>query len=224
MLDAIGEAGVHRFAAEVEIGLARVAHRPATHLVAEIEQAGLVRDRRIGLGRNQPTRRCGRDRRLLVAGALTQEAAWADRNDSRHVGARRGLLCRSCGCRRALRRCGGRGRGWRGRGSLGHRGGGLGCRRLGRCSRCGRGSRFLLRRRLGLACRGLLFRGFDRGRARFQPQAVRLADHRIARNLAQFLGDLGRGRAAFPHALEGRGALFSPTHRKSICFVPRQAT
>ena len=44
VLDAIGEPGVNLHAAEVEVRLARVAHRPAADAIVEIEQAGLVGD------------------------------------------------------------------------------------------------------------------------------------------------------------------------------------
>jgi hypothetical protein len=50
MLDAIREAGIGRVAAEVEIGLTRMAHRPFADLLVEIEQAGLVGDLRARLG------------------------------------------------------------------------------------------------------------------------------------------------------------------------------
>src|SRR3546814_3228785 len=39
MLDAIGEAGIHRLAAEMEVGLARVPHRPAADAVVEVERS-----------------------------------------------------------------------------------------------------------------------------------------------------------------------------------------
>src|SRR5690349_9293018 len=51
--DAIGKAGVGRLAAEVEVGLAGMAHRPFADAVVEIEQAGLVGDLGARLGRNQ---------------------------------------------------------------------------------------------------------------------------------------------------------------------------
>ena len=66
MLDAIREAGVHLDAAEMEIGLARMPHRPAADAVVEVEQAGLVGHLRARLGRHEAARRRGRDRRLLV--------------------------------------------------------------------------------------------------------------------------------------------------------------
>src|SRR3546814_8751989 len=75
MLDAIGEAGIHRLAAEMEVGLARVPHRPAADAVVEVEQARLVGDLRAWLRGHEAARRRGRDRRLLVAGPLTDEAA-----------------------------------------------------------------------------------------------------------------------------------------------------
>ena len=83
MLDAIGEAGVHLVAAEVEVRLAGVAHRPAADAVVKVEQRGLVGDLRARLGRHKAARRGRRNRRLLVARALTQEAAGADRDDAR---------------------------------------------------------------------------------------------------------------------------------------------
>src|SRR3954469_20886676 len=79
MLDAIREPGIGRIAAEVEIGLAGMADRPFADTIVEIEQAGLVGDLGAGLGRHQAARRRGRDRRLLFAGALANEAAGADR-------------------------------------------------------------------------------------------------------------------------------------------------
>ena len=90
MLDAIGKAGVGRLAAEMEIGLARMAHRPVADAVVEIEQAGLVGDLGARLGRDQAARRRRRDRRLLVARALADEAARADRAilDRRQASAR----------------------------------------------------------------------------------------------------------------------------------------
>src|SRR5947209_3117502 len=79
MSDAIREAGVGGLTAEMEIGLARVAHRPLADAVVQIEQAGLVGDLGARLGRNQAARRRRRDRRLLIAGALADEAAGTDR-------------------------------------------------------------------------------------------------------------------------------------------------
>src|SRR5215213_7206229 len=57
MLDAIRETGIGVGAAEMEIGLARMADRPFADLLVQIEQAGLVRDLRARLGRDQPPRR-----------------------------------------------------------------------------------------------------------------------------------------------------------------------
>ena len=79
MVDAIGEAGVGRLAAEVEVGLAGMAERPFADAVVQIEQAGLVGDLGARLGRHQAARRGRRDRRLGVAWALANEAAGADR-------------------------------------------------------------------------------------------------------------------------------------------------
>ena len=78
MLDAIGEAWIHRGPAEVEIRFARVAHRPTTYLVAKIQKAGLVCNIRAWLGRNKAAWRRRRYRGLLVAWSLTQEATWPD--------------------------------------------------------------------------------------------------------------------------------------------------
>src|SRR5690348_7149420 len=79
MRDAVGEAGVGRLTAEMEVGLARMAHRPLADAVVQVEQAGLVGDLGARLGGHEATRRRGRDRRLLVARALANEAARADR-------------------------------------------------------------------------------------------------------------------------------------------------
>ena len=79
MLDAIGVAGVGLLAAEMEVGLAGMAHRPFADAVVELEQAGLVGDFGARLGRDQAARRGRRDRRLRVAGALADEAAGTDR-------------------------------------------------------------------------------------------------------------------------------------------------
>jgi len=79
MCDAIGESGVRLLAAEVEVGLARVTHRPFADAVVQIEQAGLVGYLRARLGRNKAARRSRRDGRLLVAGSLTDETARTDR-------------------------------------------------------------------------------------------------------------------------------------------------
>src|SRR3954463_10747966 len=81
MLDAIGKAGIGGRPAEMEIGLAGMADRPFADLLVEIEQAGLVGDLRARLGGNQAARRRRRDRRLLLARSLADEAARADRTD-----------------------------------------------------------------------------------------------------------------------------------------------
>ena len=81
MFDAVWEAGVHRFTAEMEIGFSGMTHRPAADTVAQIEQAGLVRDFRAGLGRNQTAWRGGRNRCLLIARPLTQKPTRTNRDD-----------------------------------------------------------------------------------------------------------------------------------------------
>ena len=69
-----------------------------------------------------------------------------------------------------------------------------GRRRPGRPGAGGRRDFGFLARRGGL---GLV--GLDRRRARLEPKAVRLADHRVARHAAQLIGDLACGGATFPH-------------------------
>ena len=59
-----------------------------------------------------------------------------------------------------------------------------------------------------LARRGLVMA--DRRRALLEPEAVGLADHRIAADAAQFVGDLAGGGAVVPHLLQPIDALFSP--------------
>ena len=65
MRHAVGIAGVGLIPAEVEVGFAGMAHRPAADAVIEVEQRGLVGD--IG-------RRLGRDQRRGGAGGI---GAWA---------------------------------------------------------------------------------------------------------------------------------------------------
>src|SRR4249919_1999840 len=79
MLDAIRIARIGGLPAEMEIGLARMAHRPAADAVVKVEQRGLVGNLGRGLGRDQPARRRGRDRRLGIAWTLADEAARTDR-------------------------------------------------------------------------------------------------------------------------------------------------
>lgn len=81
VFDAVWEAGVHRFTTEMEIGFAGMPHRPAADTVAQIEQAGLVRDFGAGLGRDQTARRRRRNRCLLIARPLTQEPTRTNRDD-----------------------------------------------------------------------------------------------------------------------------------------------
>ena len=73
MFHAIREAGIDRFAAEMEIRFARVPHGPAANLVGKIQQAGLVGDGWVRLCRNETPRRCRRDRGLLIARALLHQ-------------------------------------------------------------------------------------------------------------------------------------------------------
>ncbi len=186
MLDAIREPWVHLLAAEVEIGFARVAHRPAADPVVEIEQAGLVGHFGAGLGRNQPARRRRRYRGLLIARALAQEPTGADRDDPRHIGGGGGRSRGGCG-RRA--RCGGRARG------RGRPGRGFSLGRLGRGS-----SSFLLVR-------------LDRAGPGLQSQTVGLADHGIAADPAEFVRDLAGGGAAFPHLGQLFDPFVGPAHR-----------
>lgn len=202
MLYAVRKTGIHWLTAKVEIGLARMAHRPATDFIGKVQQAGLVCNRRIRFCWNQPARRCWRDRGLLIAGSLAQESSWADRDDLgkvwRWIGNR---LNRDAFC------------GWACIGNAAavlHRlgrgaNGGLSRVFLGRCLRCrflSRGSCFLL----------IFLRRFHRGGARFQAKPVRFTDYGIAADAAQFFGDLASGRSAFPHLLERCDPLVSPTH------------
>src|SRR4051812_45347249 len=127
MFDAIREAGVGRMAAEMEIGLAGMADRPFADAIVELEQASLVGDFGARLGRHQAARWRGRDRRLLVAGALPNEAAGTDRailQLLRSQLALRGsggwrLCCRSSGRARCSLGLGGPGSGGSGRRSRG---------------------------------------------------------------------------------------------------------
>src|SRR5690349_7967119 len=111
MLDAIREAGVRRIAAEVEVGLAWVTHRPFADAVVEIEQARLVGNFRARLRRHQAAWWGRRNRRLLIAGTLANEAARADGAILHIVGLRALRRTRSgSGRSGAFRRGGRRGR------------------------------------------------------------------------------------------------------------------
>ena len=154
MVDAIWEARVHLVAAEMEIGFARVPHRPATDAIIQIEQAGLAGDFCAGPCGDQSARWCRRDRCLLIAGALAQKSAGSDRNDAR-------LRCDRGVCRRV--RCGRGGRGdWRGGAGRNWRCDGRGGRSDARGNRawfggcCHAGCRF--GRCLGALCLGLVVR------------------------------------------------------------------
>ncbi|HBQ93094.1 MAG TPA: hypothetical protein DD795_10315 [Erythrobacter sp.] len=206
VFDAIGEAGVHGLAAEMEIGFARVSHRPAAYLVRQIQQAGLVGDFGARLGRDQAARRRWGNRGLLVTGTLAQEATRPDRDDLGQVGILvRHRLRRVAGILpRCRRRCCRFRRGGR-RSSSGRLGCGL--------------RRFLGRRCLGRGLGGsgglLLVVGLDRRRARLETEAVRLADHGIAAHPAQLVGDLAGGRTAFPHLLKRCDPFVGPAHVQS---------
>ena len=84
MVHAIGEAGVHLFTAEMEIGFAGMSHRPAAYAVGEVEQVGLVGNFRAGPRRHAAPGRGWRDRGLLIARTLAQKAARSIGNNSRH--------------------------------------------------------------------------------------------------------------------------------------------
>lgn len=83
MIDAIREAGVHRLAAEVEVGLSGMAERPFADAVVKLEQTRLVRHFGRRLGGNEATRRRRRARGLLFARSLAQEASGTDRAQDR---------------------------------------------------------------------------------------------------------------------------------------------
>jgi ABC-2 type transport system permease protein len=78
-----------------------------------------------------------------------------------------------------------------------------------------------LRLRLGLlglvrlGGRGLV--GLHRGRTRLEAEPVRLADHGVAADRAELVGDLARGHALRPQLLQPFDALVGPLH----CFIPR---
>ena len=74
-------------------------------------------------------------------------------------------------------------------------------------------ARLLWRGGLGGLLRDLLLLArLDRGGAGLEPEAVRLADHRIAADSAKLVGDLAGGRAVVPHLLQALDAFFSPGH------------
>src|SRR4051795_12756857 len=91
--------------------------------------------------------------------------------------------------------------------------------RRGGASRCRSSSfrRVALRRSLADQGRrsGLLFLLFARLHRRWallETETMRLADHRVSADSAQFVGDLARGRAIVPHLLQALDALFGPRH------------
>src|SRR5205814_5374136 len=164
MRNAIRKAGVGGLTAKMEVGLARVPHRPLADAVVELEQTGFVCDLGARLGRNQAARWRGRDRRLLLARTLANEPTGADR----------AILDFASGTRLMRRGMRGTGRGARSR-----RGGG-GLRRFG----SGR-SGFRHSRRRGRLLGILLLAGLDRRRTLFEAEAVSLADHRVAADPAE---------------------------------------
>ncbi len=201
MLDAIGEAGVDLFAAEMEIRFARMPHGPTTNAVIKIEQAGLVRNLRTGLGRYQAARRRRWNRRLLVTGSLAQKATGTNRNNPR---LRRSGL--SAGHRLAWnwrRRC------WAN-----------GCRLNWTRRNCLRSARWLWLRRLGWLSFGY-YGHFVRFYWRWpglQAQTVRLADNCIATDAAKLIGNLAGSCASLPHLGQSFDAFVSPAHVISILF------
>src|SRR3546814_13070245 len=83
MFDTIGETGVHRHAAQMEVGLARMPHRPAADADVKVEQARLVGDLRARLCRHAAAARGWRDRRMLIDGTPAGASARGDRYDAR---------------------------------------------------------------------------------------------------------------------------------------------
>ena len=73
---------------------------------------------------------------------------------------------------------------------------------------------------LGAGAFFLSFAFTGEGRA-LRPKPVRLADHRIAADAAQFVGNLAGGRAAFPHLLQRSDPLVSPAHKLISCSCVR---
>lgn len=211
MLDAVRKTGVHLFAAEMKIGFAGMAHRPAADAIVKVKQTGLVRDFRAGPCGHKAARWCGRDRRLLIARALTQEATGANRHDPRLR--RRGrsdyVSCSRCRSWRCACCCGRRGRARR-------RGGNR--RRGGRCPNDGRPWLSRCRSTRCLWCSGpfrLVVR-FDGGRACLEPKPMSLADYGVAADAAEFFGDLAGGRAAFPHLRQLFDPVVGPTHAFNV--------
>jgi hypothetical protein len=78
MFDAIREARIYRYTAEMEIRFAGVAKRPAANTLVQIEQRRFVRHFRARFGRYKAAWRGRRDGRLLIARPLTHESAGSD--------------------------------------------------------------------------------------------------------------------------------------------------
>src|SRR3546814_2486853 len=73
MFDAIRKAWIYLLTAEMEIGFAGMSHWPFADFIGQIEQAGLIRNFRAGLCRNQTTGWSRWDRRLLISWSLSQK-------------------------------------------------------------------------------------------------------------------------------------------------------
>ncbi len=200
-----------------------MAHRPAAHLVRQIEQRGLARNLGARLGGHQAAGRGGRNGRLLITRTLAQEAARPDRDDLGQIGGRTGNGLRGHRVHTLIRS------------RFGAGGGGSSARRralsrfAGHAALSGFGPRFGHARRgrgsglLRGSGRLLLVVGLHRRRARLQAKAVRLADHRIAADPAELGCDLARGGAAFPHLLERCDALVRPAHMYYLFLCPARA-
>src|SRR3546814_17226948 len=82
MFDAIRKAWIYLLTAEMEIGFAGMSHWPFADFIGQIEQAGLIRNFRAGLCRNQTTGWSRWDRRLLISWSLEQKPTRAHQNDT----------------------------------------------------------------------------------------------------------------------------------------------
>src|SRR3546814_19276313 len=82
MFDAIRKAWIYLLTAEMEIGFAGMSHWPFAEFIGQIEQAGLIRNLRAGLCRNQTTGWSRVDRRLLLVWSVSQKPTRAHCNDA----------------------------------------------------------------------------------------------------------------------------------------------
>jgi hypothetical protein len=64
----------------------------------------------------------------------------------------------------------------------------------------------------------LLLARLDRRRTLLEAETVRLADHGVAADSAELVGDLACSRAVVPHLLQALDALFGPGHL--LIFAP----